>query len=161
MTTPTPCRPSSSKFRTTRPRQSSCTSVSAPITSAGSEIVKSTIEPTGISASTSNNTPLAEIFCVSADRRPVSDFSATGSFSGKRAALCMSLYCFRPLVFSSISLSPVFPESPGDKSFFLEPSFSWSYLDIRPQLTPRNQACKVTEVMEPEQPKQSRSGTYG
>src|SRR5207244_13030851 len=41
MTTPTPRRPSSSKLRTTRPRQSSCTSDVAPTTSAGSEMVKS------------------------------------------------------------------------------------------------------------------------
>ena len=37
MTTPTPRRPPSSKLRTTRPRQSTCTSASAPTTSAGRE----------------------------------------------------------------------------------------------------------------------------
>src|SRR5207245_9304533 len=63
MTTPTPRRPLSSKLRTTRPRQSSRTSASAPTKSAGKEMVKSTIEPTGISESTIwNSTPFAEIF---------------------------------------------------------------------------------------------------
>src|SRR5579863_414476 len=51
ITTPTPRRPSCSPLRTTRPRHSTFTSASAPTTSAGSEIVKSMVEPTGISTS--------------------------------------------------------------------------------------------------------------
>src|SRR5450755_4048452 len=64
ITTPTPRRPPSSKLRMTRPRQSTCTSASAPTTSAGRESVKSTAEPTGTSASIRNRTPLAEMFSV-------------------------------------------------------------------------------------------------
>src|SRR5438105_4443744 len=90
MTTPTPRRPSSSKLRTTRPRQSSCTSDVAPTTSAGSEMVKSTSEPTGISESNWNSTPLAEMFCVSVALAPAFDFTEIGSLIGKRGALCIS-----------------------------------------------------------------------
>ena len=73
MTTPTPRRPPSSKLRTTRPRQSTCTSAFAPTTSAGREIVKSTAEPTGTSASMRNRTPLAEMFSVSTDFPQIPD----------------------------------------------------------------------------------------
>src|ERR1700689_4101943 len=67
ITTPTPRRPRSSKLRTTRPRQSICTSRRAPTTAAGNRIVKSTIDPTGTSRSIANSTPLAEMFSVSAE----------------------------------------------------------------------------------------------
>ena len=46
--------------------------------------------PTGISASTRNNTPLEEIFCVSVWLSPDLDFTETGNLIGKRAALCRS-----------------------------------------------------------------------
>src|SRR5580698_402433 len=100
ITTPTPRRLPSAKLRTTRPRQSTCTSASAPTTSAGREIVKSTAEPTGTSASMRNKTPFAEMFSVSivlpatpAPPTPAAadvDFSATGSLMGKRGAPCTS-----------------------------------------------------------------------
>src|SRR4029077_9805716 len=67
ITTPTPRRPRSSKLRTTRPRQSICTSFRAPTTSPGNKIVNSTIEPTGTSLSMAKSTPLAEMFSVSAE----------------------------------------------------------------------------------------------
>src|SRR3979411_2399435 len=80
----------------TAPRRSTCASAPAPTTSAGRESVKSTAEPTGTSASMRNKTPLAEMFSVSIvfpeTSCPVTpdwltadvDFSATGSFMGKR-----------------------------------------------------------------------------
>jgi hypothetical protein len=96
ITTPTPRRPPSAKLRTTRPRQSTCTSASAPTTSAGREIVKSTAEPTGTSASMRNRTPLAEMFSVSIAFSVIpggltADFNATGSLMGKRGAPCTSV----------------------------------------------------------------------
>src|SRR5262249_26222329 len=51
ITRPTPRLPSISSLRTTRPWHSTFTSASAPTTSAGREMVKSTLEPIGISTS--------------------------------------------------------------------------------------------------------------
>src|SRR6266853_644879 len=111
ITTPTPRRPPSSKLRTTRPRQSTCTAACAPTTSAGSDRVKSTDEPTGTSTSLRNRTPLAEILSVStvfaatahpaAPDWPPVDFKATGSFMGKRGAACTSVYPRRFLLTSA------------------------------------------------------------
>ena len=93
ITTPTPRRPRSSKLRTTRPRQSICTSRRAPTTSAGNRIVKSTIDPTGTSRSMANSTPFAEMFSVSAEYAEPSDFTEADRCSGNRGALCKSSYC--------------------------------------------------------------------
>ena len=51
MTTPTPRRPPCSLVRATLPRHCTFTSASEPTTSAGNEIVKSTVDPTAISTS--------------------------------------------------------------------------------------------------------------
>jgi hypothetical protein len=57
---------------------------------AGREIVKSTSEPTGILASSSNKTPFAEMFSDSVRHSPAFDFSEIGSLMGNRTALCIS-----------------------------------------------------------------------
>jgi len=48
-------------------RQSICTLRGEPTTSPGNKMVKSTNEPTGTSLSMAKSTPLAEMFCVSAE----------------------------------------------------------------------------------------------
>src|SRR5256886_14780644 len=61
MTTPTPRRPSSSKLRTTRPRQSSCTSDVAPTTPAGSGKEEATSEATSDPVTDRHTTPVAGV----------------------------------------------------------------------------------------------------
>src|SRR5580658_9429930 len=56
--------------RTTRPVQCNTTSVGVPIASAGILMVKLTILPTTKEVANSNNTPLAEMFSVTAGRSP-------------------------------------------------------------------------------------------
>src|ERR1700744_793644 len=72
--------------RTTRPVQCNTTSVGVPIASAGILIVKLTILPTTKVVASSNRTPLAEIFSVTAGRSPASVQIVIGTQRGKRTA---------------------------------------------------------------------------
>jgi hypothetical protein len=72
--------------RTTRPVQCNTTSVGVPIASAGILMVKLTILPTTKEVASSNRTPLAEIFSVTAGRSPVSVQIVIGTQRGKRTA---------------------------------------------------------------------------
>src|ERR1700730_7621747 len=92
ITTPTARRPRSSKLRTTRPRQSICTFWRTPTLSAGNRIVKSTSDPAATSLCIANNTPLAEIFSVSAEYALSCVFTEAVRWSGKLGALCIFSY---------------------------------------------------------------------
>ncbi len=94
--------------------------------------MKSTIEPTGISASICSNTPFAEMFCVSPARLPVFDFTATGSFIGNRAALCMSVYGLRRGGFCEFGCAIISFDAPGDSACLTlpGPSADWPFLGI-------------------------------
>src|ERR1700677_4662846 len=77
--------------RTTRPVQCNTTSVGVPIASAGIAIVKLTILPTFSDVASSNKTPLAEIFSVTAGRSPASVQMVIGTHNGKRTAARSSI----------------------------------------------------------------------